>query len=114
MAKTPQTHHITTGYIRPRPSPGRDSATASPTSNRTTRSRIQSDLLANLLEGYRDEIVAAWVKVLYSMEDSHYREQPVTGLQHCSLTCINALAELFRTGSYDPLLAYSQSICEER
>lgn len=107
MAKAQPTH-ITTGYVRPRPAAGRT------TSTHTVKSRIQNDLLANLLEGYRDEIVAAWVKVLYSMEDSHYREQPVTSLQHCSTTCVNALAELFRTGSYDPLLAYSQQICEER
>ncbi|MEO5953379.1 MAG: GAF domain-containing sensor histidine kinase, partial [Chloroflexia bacterium] len=107
MAKAEPTH-ITTGYVHPRP------ASAGATSPRNPKSKIQNDLLANLLEGYRDEIVAAWVKVLYSMEDSHYREQPVTSLQHCSLTCISALAELFHTGSYDPLLAYSQSICEER
>ena len=35
----------------------------------------------DLLEGYREEVVAAWVKLLYSMEESHYREQPVTELQ---------------------------------
>ena len=30
--------------------------------------------LANLLEGYREEVVASWVRLLYRMQDAHYRE----------------------------------------
>ena len=67
-----------------------------------------------MLEGYRDEVVAAWVKLLYSMEDSHYRERPVTELQSCSGSCISALIELFRFGNYDGLVSYSQTICDQR
>src|SRR5215210_4757905 len=78
------------------------------------KSKIQNPQLADLLEGYKDEVIAAWVKLLYSMEDSHYRERPVTELQSCSTSSITALAELFRTGSYDGLMVYSQSICEQR
>ncbi|MGA7729921.1 MAG: GAF domain-containing sensor histidine kinase [Chloroflexia bacterium] len=78
------------------------------------KSKIQNPKLADLLEGYKDEVTAAWVKLLYSMEDSHYRERPVTELQLCSTGSLTALAELFRTGSYDSLIAYSQSICEQR
>jgi len=37
------------------------------------RRTISSPELADLLEGYRDEVVAAWVKLLYAMEESHYR-----------------------------------------
>lgn len=83
-------------------------------SARNSKSKIRNPQLASLLEGYKDEIIAAWVKVLYSMEDSHYRERPVTELQTCSATCVTALAELFRDGSYDHLIQYSQVICEQR
>ncbi len=76
--------------------------------------KIQNPSLADLLEAYKDELIAAWVKLLYSMEDSHYRERPVTELQSCSNSCITALADLFRSGNYDGLIAYSQTICEQR
>ena len=85
-----------------------------PPSTQSSKSKIQNSVLASLLEGYRDEVVAAWVKLLYSMDDSHYRERPVTELQSCSGTCVAALAELFRYGSYDGLMSYSQSICDQR
>jgi signal transduction histidine kinase len=78
------------------------------------RRTISSPELADLLEGYRDEVVAAWVKLLYSMEESHYRERPVTELQQATGTCLAALVKLFRSGSYDGLLDYSQAICERR
>ena len=70
--------------------------------------------LADLLEGYRDEVVAAWVKLLYSLEDSHYRERPVTELQHSTGLCLAGLVTLFRHASYDGLLEYSQEICATR
>jgi signal transduction histidine kinase len=78
------------------------------------RKVVTSTQLADLLEGYRDEVVAAWVKYLYSMEDSHYRERPVTELQHAAGECLAGLVQLFRTGTYDGLLEYSQGICERR
>jgi signal transduction histidine kinase len=58
--------------------------------------------------------VAAWVKLLYAMEESHYRERPVTELQHSTGVCLAGLVTLFRTGSYDDLLEYSQDICSTR
>ena len=75
---------------------------------------ITSPALADLLEGYRDEVVAAWVKLLYSMEESHYRERPVTELQHSTGRCLAGLVTLFRTGSYDGLADYSQETCAMR
>jgi signal transduction histidine kinase len=73
-----------------------------------------SPALADLLEGYRDEVVAAWVKLLYSMEESHYRERPVTELQQSTGRCLAGLVTLFRTGSYDGLEEYSQELCSMR
>ncbi|MEO8284834.1 MAG: histidine kinase [Chloroflexota bacterium] len=78
------------------------------------RRTITSTQLAGLLEGYRDEVVAAWVKLLYGMEESHYRERPVTELQQTTGLCVAALVSLFRTGSYDELIEYSQDICARR
>jgi signal transduction histidine kinase len=78
------------------------------------RRTISSPELADLLEGYRDEVVAAWVKLLYAMEESHYRERPVTELQNATGMCLGGLVTLFRTGNYDGLLDYSQEICERR
>lgn len=78
------------------------------------RKTIASPQLADLLAGYRDEVVAAWVKLLYSMEDSHYRERPVKELQGATGACIAALVTLFRSGSYEGLLDYSQEICARR
>src|SRR5207237_8607680 len=85
------------------------SATPTPARRSTT-----SPALADLLEGYRDEVVAAWVKMLYAMEESHYRERPVTDLQHSTGLCLAGLVTLFRSGSYDGLLEYSQDICATR
>src|SRR5690242_14473941 len=78
------------------------------------RRSTSSPPLADLLEGYRDEVVAAWVNLLYSMEESRYRERPVTELQQSTGMCLAGLVALFRTGSYDKLLEYSQEICERR
>ena len=75
---------------------------------------ILSPQLADLLEGYHDEIVASWVTLLYGMEGSHYREQPVTDLQAATRTCIDALVGLFRSGSFDALAVHSREICERR
>lgn len=80
----------------------------------TTKRSPTSPPLADLLEGYRDEVVAAWVRLLYSMEESHYRERPVTELQHATGACLAGLVALFRSGSYDILLDYSQDICARR
>ena len=79
-----------------------------------SRKAITSTALADLLEGYRDEIVAALGRLLYSMEDSHYRERPVTELQQCAQQSIAGFVQLFRSGSHDLLLQYSEEICERR
>src|SRR5438477_5016729 len=75
---------------------------------------LRNPELANLLDGYREEIVASWVKLLYGMQDSHYREQPVTDLQSSARTCIAALSSLFRSGSYSELTRYSRDISHKR
>jgi signal transduction histidine kinase len=76
--------------------------------------------LADLLEGYRDEIVASWVNLLLGMEDghymdhhwTHYHERPVEELQAGARQCISALAYLFRTGDYEKLADYSEHACQ--
>jgi signal transduction histidine kinase len=70
--------------------------------------------LANLFEGYREEVVASWVAALYAMAGSHYREQPVTELQASTRNCIAALVALLRTEDYGPLSRYSEEICRRR
>jgi signal transduction histidine kinase len=75
--------------------------------------------LADLLEGYRDEIVASWVNLLLAMDDSdyldrhwtHYHERSVEELQSGARTCIAALATLFRTGDFSKLAEYSEHAC---
>lgn len=83
-------------------------------------SNVRSPVLADLLEGYREEIVAAWVRLLYGMDDTpfvdrdwtHYRERPVTELQTSASSCIMALVHLFRTGDYQRLEEYTQQMCD--
>jgi signal transduction histidine kinase len=77
--------------------------------------------LADLLEGYRDEIVASWVNLLLAMADAdergahwtHYHERSVEELQAGARACIAGLAYLFRTGDYARLAEYSDHACEE-
>ena len=70
--------------------------------------------LSELLEGYRSEIVASWVQLLFGMEGSHYRERTVTELQTSTIACITALSNLFRTGQYTALSRYADEICNHR
>ncbi len=70
--------------------------------------------MADLLEGYRPEVVASWVQLLFGMDGSHYRERPVTELQTSTAACISALATLFRSGSYDSLSNYADILCSHR
>src|SRR5689334_6411126 len=70
--------------------------------------------LANLLDGYREEVAASWVRLLYGMQDTHYREHPVTELQSSARACVSALATLFRNGSYSELTRYSREISHKR
>jgi signal transduction histidine kinase len=80
----------------------------------TTKNKAIASQLADLLEGYREELVATWVGLLCSMQGSHYRERPITELQASTRQCITGLTSLFRTGSYDQLKAYSERVCTER
>jgi signal transduction histidine kinase len=75
---------------------------------------MRSPELANLLDGYREEVVASWVRLLYRMQDTHYREHPVTELQSSARACVAALATLFRSGSYAELTRYSREISHKR
>ena len=78
--------------------------------------------MADLLEGYRDEIVASWVSLLVGMDDSyyldghwtHYREWSVEVLQSGGRACVAALVHLFRSGSYDRLVEYTEQTCESQ
>src|SRR3712207_617886 len=80
----------------------------------TTKNRAIASQLADLLEGYREELVASWVGLLCSMEGSHYRERPITELQASTRQCIAGLVAYFRAGTYDELKAYSERISTER
>src|SRR5262245_45202527 len=80
----------------------------------TTEDGLRSPELANLIEGYREEVVATWVKQLYNMQGSRYQEQPVTDLQAGARTCIAALVALFRTGSYSELNRYTRDVSHRR
>ncbi len=70
--------------------------------------------LANLIEGYRQEVVASWVRLLFAMQDSHYREQPVTELQSSASACVSALVTLFRTGIYSEINRYTRDVSHKR
>ncbi|HKP54231.1 MAG TPA: GAF domain-containing sensor histidine kinase [Chloroflexia bacterium] len=86
----------------------------------TFESSVRCPALADLMEGYREEIVAAWVRLLYSMDDSHYldrhwthyRERPVTELQSAARNCVLGLVALFRTGDHERLAEYTEQMCE--
>ena len=80
----------------------------------TTDDGLRSPELANLIEGYREEVVATWVKLLYNLQGSHYQAQPVVELQAGARTCISALVSLFRTGSYAELNRYTRDISHRR
>lgn len=75
---------------------------------------LLSPQLADLLEGYREEVVASWVSLLCSMQGSHYRDHPVAELQGSTRVCIAALVSLFRTGDHGALLHYAGDICSRR
>jgi signal transduction histidine kinase len=91
-----------------------------PTQASTFEASVLSSPLADLLEGYREEVVAAWVRLLYSMEDAHYldghwahyRERPVTELQTAARNCLVALVDLFRSGEHAKLVQYTEQMCE--
>ncbi|MDQ6695230.1 MAG: histidine kinase [Chloroflexota bacterium] len=70
--------------------------------------------LADLLEGYREEIVGSWVGLLCAMEGLRYRARPVTELQGSTRHCLDALVTLFRIGSHTLLDNYSEEICARR
>lgn len=76
--------------------------------------RFECKELADLLVGYRAELIASWVQLLYAIEGSHYREQPVTELQAATGTCLSALAQLFQTGRQEDLLSYARELCARR
>jgi signal transduction histidine kinase len=91
-----------------------------PTQTSTFEASVLSPPLADLLEGYREEVVAAWVRLLYGMEDAHYldghwthyRERPVTELQTSARNCMVALVDLFRSGEHAKLAQYTEQMCE--
>ena len=81
---------------------------------KTSEDDVTSAQLASLLEGYREELVASWVTLLCGMEGSLYRDHPIAELQSASRICIIALVVFFRSGSRTELMAYSETVCEER
>ncbi len=77
--------------------------------------------LANLLDGYRDEIASSWVKLLYQMTDgdnpprpARYSARPPTELTSNARDGLQAMADYFRRGSYRLLEAYIERISSER
>jgi len=74
----------------------------------------QSSELAGLMEGYRDEIVAAWVRLLTALPNSRYAELPVLELQHCLRDELTAMEPVFRRAVYTDLAHHLTAICEDR
>ncbi len=74
----------------------------------------QSAELASLLEGYREEVVAAWVRLLAGLPGSRFAALPVTDLQNCLRDQLLAMAVVFRRGSYAELEAYLVDNCTMR
>src|SRR5689334_7808465 len=70
--------------------------------------------LAGLLEGYREEVVAAWVRLLSALPGSRFATLPVVGLQTCLRDELLAMIALFRRGSYADLEEHLTSTCELR
>ena len=74
----------------------------------------QSAELASLLEGYREEIVAAWVRLLAGLPGSRFAVLPVTDLQNCLRDQLLAMAVVFRRSSYAELESYLVDNCTLR
>jgi signal transduction histidine kinase len=70
--------------------------------------------LASLLDGYREEIVAAWVRLLAGLPGSRFASLPVIDLQNCLRDELIAMTVVFRRGSYEPLDAHLTANCATR
>jgi signal transduction histidine kinase len=67
-----------------------------------------------LLEGYREEIVAAWVRLLSGLPGSRFAALPVTELQGCLRDQLIAMAGVFRRDNYGDLETYLTNNCAMR
>src|SRR4051812_5472021 len=74
----------------------------------------QSSELGALLEGYREEIVAAWVRLLSGLPGSRFAALPVTELQACLRDQLVAMAAVFRRENYGDLESYLTNNCAMR
>ena len=70
--------------------------------------------LAGLLDGYREEIVAAWVRLLAGLPGSRFANLPVIDLQNCLRDELIAMTVVFRRGSYETLDAHLTANCATR
>lgn len=70
--------------------------------------------LGGLLEGYREEIVAAWVRLLSGLPGSRFAALPVTELQGCLRDQLIAMAGVFRRDNYGDLETYLTNNCAMR
>lgn len=70
--------------------------------------------LASLLEGYREEVVAAWVRLLAGLPGSRFATLPVIDLQNCLRDEVLAMAALFRHDTYEPLEGHLSLNCALR
>ncbi|HMA34175.1 MAG TPA: histidine kinase [Chloroflexia bacterium] len=74
----------------------------------------QSTELAGLLEGYREEIVAAWVRMLAGVPGSRFAALPVIELQTSLRDQLLDMALVFRRGEYADLEAHLAHTCAIR
>ncbi|HUS13774.1 MAG TPA: RsbRD N-terminal domain-containing protein, partial [Chloroflexia bacterium] len=89
--------------------------TQTPSSMLSTAGRSpHASELAALLEGYREEVVAAWVRLLGGVPGSRYALLPVLELQSCLRDQLLAMARVFRFGDYAELEQYLNNTCEAR
>ena len=68
--------------------------------------------LAGLLEGYREEIVAGWGRLLHNLPGSHFAATPLPELQSRLREELQAIITLYRQGTYEPLEALIGTRCE--
>ncbi len=70
--------------------------------------------LAGLLEGYREEVVAGWVRLLHNLPGSHYTTVPLLDLQGQLREELQAVVTVYRQGTYGPLDGIILTGCQDQ
>ena len=70
--------------------------------------------LASLLEGYREEVVAGWVRLLHNLPGGHFARTPLPELQSCLRDELGGIVAIYRQHTYAPLDHLITARCEEQ